>query len=664
MTTSTPSYLITASYNLMVPVRDGVRLATDVYRPAKPDGSPAPGKWPTILGRTSYNKSDPVIWVNPVANFFVPRGYAVVLQDLRGRGLSEGTGQYYHTANVNEGRDGYDTIEWIASQRWSDGKVGMVGSSHGGIVQNVAALERPPHLSALWVDVAPTSAFDWEARQGGAMALHMFGALFLHGWDAQEIRHDPAAQRRIEEGAENLRDWLLKMPFKPGQTPIAAVPHLEEVLFHYQNEGVFNDWWRMEAMHQKESFDKYADVPVMLSGGWYDPFVEEYTSQFAILAKQMASRGRTRRRSPVRLIVGPWNHVTMRGRGATSVGEVDFGPDASWGDLVYNDQRLRWFDRWLKGVRNGVDDEPPVRLFVMGGGSGRALRQAQGTQSVAAQGAGALGALSSYIDHGGRWRYEREWPLSRAAATTYYLRSGGVLTTDGPGAKKAAVSWTHDPENPVPSIGANVTGMYEWVKVPEGLNPSYIPARARMRSVVPDGPMHQKERPGMVGCNPPYRLLSERSDVLVFQTPPLERDTEVTGTIEVKLWVSSSARDTDFTAKLLDIYPPSEEWPVGFHLPLCDSILRARFREGFDHEALLDPGKVYEMAIRLPPVSNLFRRGHRIRLDIASSNFPRFDVNPNTGEPLGRHTHTVKAHNTLYLDAGRPSHIVLPVIPA
>ncbi len=143
----------------------------------------------------------------------MPRGYAVVLQDLRGRGLSEGTGQYYHTANVNEGRDGYDTIEWVAAQPWSDGKIGMVGSSHGGIVQNVAALERPPHLSALWVDVAPTSAFDWEARQGGAMALHMFGALFLHGWDAHELRNDPAARRRIEEGAENLRDWLLKMPF-------------------------------------------------------------------------------------------------------------------------------------------------------------------------------------------------------------------------------------------------------------------------------------------------------------------------------------------------------------------------------------------------------------------------------------------------------------------
>ncbi len=665
MTASTPSFLTTATYNIMVPMRDGVRLATDVYRPALPDGSPAPGKFPVVLGRTSYNKSDPVIWIGAVANFFVPRGYVVILQDLRGRGLSEGTGQYYHTANVNEGRDGYDTVEWAASQPWSSGRVGMVGSSHGGIVQNVAALERPPHLSALWVDVAPTSAFDWEARQGGAMALHMFGALFLHGWDAHELREDPVARRRIEEGAENLRDWLLKMPFKPGQTPIASVPHLEEVLFHYQNEGVFNDWWRMEAMYQKESFDKYADIPAVFSGGWYDPFVEEYASQFAYLQAKHALTGSARRKSPARLIIGPWNHVAMRGRGASNVGEVDFGPDAYWGDVVYNDLRLRWFDRWLKDIDNGVDDEPAVRLFIMGGGSGAALRLSKGRPVPAVSGVSSASLSdAAIVDHGGRWRAENEWPLARAVTTPFHLHSGGGLSTEKPGKSGVPAVWTHDPDNPVPSIGANVTGMYEWVRVPEGLNAAYIPARARMRSVIPDGPMHQRERPGMVACKTPYRLLSERQDVIVFQTPSLDRDIEVTGPIEVRLWVSSSARDTDFTAKLLDIYPPSEEWPEGFHLPLCDSILRARFREGFDHEAFMEPGDAYEIKVVLPPVSNVFKFGHRIRLDIASSNFPRFDVNPNTGEPLGRQTHTMKAHNTVYMDAGRPSRIILPIVQA
>ncbi len=183
---SKPPSAVIVAHDLMVPMRDGVRLATDIYRPALADGTPAPGRLPTILTRTSYDKSNPVMQVEPVGMYFAKRGYAVAIQDLRGRGRSEGTGEYAHTANPKEGPDGHDTVEWIAGQSWSNGRVGMVGSSHSGIVQNVAALHRPPHLTALWVDVAPTSAFDWEARQGGAQALQMYAALFLHGYDAQE----------------------------------------------------------------------------------------------------------------------------------------------------------------------------------------------------------------------------------------------------------------------------------------------------------------------------------------------------------------------------------------------------------------------------------------------------------------------------------------------
>lgn len=622
------------SRDVMIPMRDGVRLATDIYRPAH-DGEPVSERFPTILGRTSYDKSNPVIWVDPVANFFTPRGYTVVLQDLRGRGNSEGTGQYFHTANKNEGPDGYDTIEWIAAQPWSNGRVGMVGSSHGGIVQNVAALHRPPHLTALWVDVAPTSAFDWEARQGGAMALHMFGALFLHGYDAQEIRNDPAAQRRIEEAAEKMRELVYQTPFKPGLTPIADVPNLEKVLFHYYYDGVHNDWWVQEAMEQKTRYERFADIPAVFSGGWYDPFVDDYTRQFAHLAKQNSS--------PQRLIVGPWNHMAMRGSGASNVVDVDFGEDARWGDDVYNEHRLRWFDHWLKNVDTDVEDDTPVRIFVMGGGSGRKNRAGR-------------------LEHGGEWRSEREWPLARTRDAVYYLRHGGGLGTEKPGDSDPSMSWQHDPDHPVPSVGANVTGFYEWVRAPDELNSAYIPPRARMRSIIPDGPMHQKEQPGLVGCRPPYPLLAERPDVMVFQTPPLEHDVEITGPIEVNLWVSSTAPDTDFTAKLLDIYPPNEDFREGYHLPLADSILRARFREGFDGEEFMVPGEYYALTIKLPPISNLFKAGHRIRLDIASSNFPRFDVNPNTGEPMGRHTHTRIATNTVHVHAAHPSHVVLPVI--
>ncbi len=636
---SQPVHTVNASYNIMVPMRDGVRLATDIYRPADENGNPIDGQFPVVLGRTSYDKSNPVIWVDPIANFFVPRGYVVLLQDLRGRGESEGTGQYFHTANVLEGKDGYDTIEWAAAQQWCNGKIGMVGASHGGIVQNMASLERPPHLAALWVDVAPTNAFKWEARQGGAMGLHMYGALYLHGYDSHELRDNPEAVEKIEQGAENLRDELLRLlrePLRPGETPIAAVPNLEKILFHYYYDGIYNDFWSQECLDQSPHFTRMADIPAVYSSGWYDPFPADVTEQFAAMAAQ--------NRTPQRLVVGPWNHVLMRGKGSTSVGEVEFGESAKWGDEVFNAERLRWFDRWLKDEETGVESDAPVRIFVMGGGSGR--KNARG-----------------HIEHGGRWREEQEWPLSRALEKTLYLRAGGGLSDETGSDDDSPVTWTHDPQNPVPSIGANVTGMYEWTPLNEGLDRSYIPQRARMKSVIPDGPLHQKERAELLCCNAPYPLLADRPDVIVFQTEPLESALEVTGAPKVRLWVSSSAVDTDFTAKLLDIYPPSEDWPEGFHLPLADSIIRARFRAGFDAERFMQPGEVYKVEIELPPISNQFAAGHRIRVDIASSNFPRFDVNPNTGEPMGRHTHFEEAQNSVYLDAAKPSQIILPVVP-
>ncbi len=616
-----------------------MRLATDIYRPADDSGNAVEGQFPVIVGRTSYDKSNPVIWIEAVAKAFVPRGYVVVLQDLRGRGDSEGTGDYFHTANQKEGLDGYDTIEWAAGQPWSNGKVGMVGASHGGIVQNMASLYRPPHLAALWVDVAPTNAFRWEVRQGGAMALHMYGALYLHGYDSQEIAGDIEAIDRIERGAERLREEIWKQPFTEGSTPISEVPNLEKVLMHYYRDGSYTDFWKQESLDHAQHYDRMADIPAVYSSGWYDPFAAETSEQFAHMARKNTS--------PQRLILGPWNHVSMRGKGASFVGDVDFGPTAKWGDEVLNAERFRWFDHWLKGVETGVEDDDPVRIFVMGGGEGDF-------------------DTAGRIQHGGGWRVEQEWPLNRAVETAYYLSNDGGLGVSSPEVESGATSWVHDPENPVPSISGNVTGFYEWIVLPDDLDGAYVPQRARMRSLIPDGPIHQKERESTVV--PPGRepgtpaLLANRDDVNVFQTELLEADVEVTGSMMVNLWISSDALDTDFTAKLIDVYPSSEEYSEGFHLPLEDSIRRARFRDGFDGEELMNPGEIYEVQIVLPPMSNRFVKGHRIRLDISSSNFPRFDVNPNTGEPIGRQTRTQKATNTVYTDREHPSHIVLPIV--
>jgi putative CocE/NonD family hydrolase len=189
----------------------------------------------------------------------------------------------------------------------------------------------------------------------------------------------------------------------------------------------------------------------------------------------------------------------------------------------------------------------------------------------------------------------------------------------------------------------------------------YLHPVTRLRDIVAIGPLHQRETPDVYGAHPPYPLLADRPDVLVFETAPLSEAVEVTGSSIVELWVSSSAVDTDFTAKLIDVYPPNEDYPQGYHMNLVDSVIRVRYRNSWEKEELMEPGQVYRVRSRLPPTSNLFQAGHRIRVDISSSNFPRLDLNPNTGEPMGRHTHTLVAHNTVYVDRSRASHIVLPI---
>ena len=632
---SEQEYGVVIATDVKVPMRDGVRLATDVYRPAV-DGEPAPGRYPAILGRTSYDKSSPQMWVEPVGMYFARRGYVAVIQDLRGRHRSEGTGQYFHTANPGEGRDGYDTVSWIAEQPWSNGRVGTVGSSHGAIVQAVMALYRPPNLAAMWQDVGPTNMYAHCSREGGAMALHMFGALFLHGHDAQEIRDDPVAAQAFVEAMERMRELVHATPFKPGDTPLALVPNLERVLFDYYHRGEYDEFWQQDCCDQERYFDRHGDIPSVFSGGWYDPFAGATTNYFAAMSRQ--------NRTPQRLLMGPWNHGGIRGEGDSFAGDVDFGPDSAWGDDVYNRERLRWFDRWLKGIRNDVEDDPPVRIFVMGGGDGRR------------NGAGRL-------NHGGSWRSEQEWPLARTRYTPYYFHGGGGLSPESPAKDGPPPGYAHDPEHPVPTIAGNVTGFYEMVPPGDGMVERYTPPRARMRSIVLDGAAHQQEASGIVGARPPYLPLASRADVLVFQTDPLVEDVEVTGPLSVNLWISSTAVDTDFTAKLIDVYPSSEDYPGGYHMNLVDSIIRTRYRNGWEKPEMMNPGEVYSVRIDLTPTSNLFVRGHRIRVDVSSSNFPRFDVNPNTGEPVGRHTHAVVARNTLYMDPARPSHIVLPVVP-
>jgi predicted acyl esterase len=324
-------------------------------------------------------------------------------------------------------------------------------------------------------------------------------------------------------------------------------------------------------------------------------------------------------------------------------GDVEFGHDAALPS--FDELHLRWYDRWLRGVDNGLDTEAPLRIFVMGGGSGRR------------SGAGRL-------VHGGRWRDEHEWPLARARFTDYYLHGDGSLTTDPPREASSAITYRFDPARPVPSIGGNVSSLRDVLPLPPGLaDPSYAGRGERTADVMRPGGFDQREAPGFHGCRPPYLPLGSRPDVLVFQTEPLREPTEVTGPIEVHLWVATSAVDTDFTAKLIDVYPPSAWYPQGYALNLTDSIARLRYRNGRERGELVKPGEPVQVTLTLYPTSNLFMPGHRIRLDVSSSNFPRFDVNPNTGEAIGRERRRVVADNTVFHERGRESRVVVPIVP-
>jgi len=624
---------IVIAKNIMVPMRDGVGLATDIYRPAH-NGEGQSGPFPTILCRTPYNKSD--LRYVEVGEFFSQHGYVAVIQDLRGRNKSQGMGQYFHTVNPHEGIDGYDTIEWIASRSWSDEKVGMVGSSFAAVTQVAAALEGPPHLTAIWPDVTPTNNYFHQAREGGAMQMHMFWALFVHAQDELEIADNPEAQQVVWEGLRNMRNLIKQTPWQKGETPLAVVPRLEQVLFDYYTRGEYDEYWAQKCNNFEAFFPDHADIPGFFSGGWFDPYATAMTEYYSAM--------KAKNKSSQRLLMGPWAHVGMRGD-STFTGDVDFGSPSVWGVAHYFAEQLRYFDQNLKGVQVKAD-QSPVEIFVMGGGDGHKTQEGK------------------YF-HGGRWRSEQQWPIERSRVANYFLQADGTLDLQSPSEVEGSLTYTFDPDKPVPTIGGSLCGLMELPEDSGNLDDMwtrFLSPVLKLRHIVGLGGADQRESPEIFGSQFPYPALADRADVLVFESAPLTQALEVTGVITADLWISSSALDTDFTVKLVDVAPPNPDYPNGYALNIVDSVLRVRYRNSWQHEELLEPGKIYPIHIKLAPTSNLFEVGHRVRVDISSSNFPRLDINPNTGEAIGKHTHSVVAENTLHCNRNSPSVINLPVI--
>lgn len=588
--------------DVMVPMRDDVRLATDVYRPARGD-RPLEEPLPVILTRTPYNKDGN----KSLGNYYAARGYVFVAQDTRGRYGSEGV---WHML-TDDGPDGADCAAWIAEQSWSNGKIGMIGTSYVGGTQHALAMEGSPHLKTIIPVDAMSNLGYASMRNGGAFELRFWNWIMINAGRGSRAARDPGTQEVLQQMSDQRHRYLSLLPLRPGTTPLKLSPEYEDWLVGGMRNGANNEYWRQNNIIDHPN--QYQDIPVYLVGGWYDSWASNTTANYRVLSEQL--------QSPVYLIMGPWIHGRQ---GSYQHGQVSFGREAAIPDPLQ--WRLQWYDHWLKDEDNAVGkDDPfktPVRIFVMGTGDGSKTD-------------------NDRLLHGGYWRDETEWPLQRTEYTAWHLQPGGRLSNAAPPADGGSTQYQFDPNDPVPTIGGNISSGND---------------------ILVQGAWDQRGSEQIWNWPQPIPL-SARNDVVVFQSEPLQEDLEVTGELAVELWVSSDSLDTDFTAKLIDVYPPSEDFPGGFDLNIGDGILRSRFRDSLSQPRLLEPGEVVKVTVRLYPTSNVFKQGHRIRVDISSSNFPRFDVNPNTGEPLNEHRRRRTATNRVHHSEQYPSKIILPVIP-
>lgn len=555
-----------------VPMRDGVVLRADVYRP---DGD---GVNPVLLGRTCYGKSTWGQWIDPLRT--ASEGYAVVINDMRGGFGSDGEFHpFFHDID-----DGYDVVEWCAEQSWSNGKVGMFGSSAPGFMQLLAAISRPPHLCA----IAPMQTWSSFGRGcvydcGGAFLL------YTQQWALMVSNLDPRRRLAVNtEGYEERREnaaraaWDVGWGYRHLPVPdFPALPREQSAFYHRWLEHPDHDpFW-----HSLDLAPRYADieVPALHLVGWFDKFRIGSTANYAGIRRQ---GGSVFARENQRLVIGPWTHgIPVRAEGSDEYFGVTSGVDVR--GLV-----LRWYDHWLKGVDNGLLEEAPVRIFVQGEN---------------------------------RWRGEREWPLERTRYTELYLHSdgragepeGGLLSEERP-AEEASDTYSYDPQDPTPTS-------------PRGMGRR-------------EGPLDLRE-------------VEARDDVLVYSSVALSEDLEVTGTIVARLWAATSAADTDWVVTLADVFPDGRARRV------TEGMLRARYRVSQEQPQAVPVDQPVQYEIELAPTSNLFRAGHRIRIDVASASFPQYDLNLGRGVPFDGDVVGAEATQSVFHDAMRPSQIVLPVIP-
>lgn len=557
--------------DVVIPMRDGTLTRADIYRPG-------PGRYPVLLARLTWGKSmlpEQTLLSNPLR--LMERGYAVVIQDSRGAHASAGSFEPYFP----EVLDGYDSVEWCASQRWSTGVVGMFGHSQAGLYQWLAALERPPSLKAITPTVASGNTYEWAYQDG---AFQLAWAI----WFASTVARNQEARRATKAGGTTggpatkyiERNQTAMHSARP-LSSMDALRTLSPYYYDWLDHWTFDSYWKAGASGSHLD----APMPATLSiGGWYDIFAGATMEAFLQGYSQ----------SPVdhNLIMGPWAHnAPLR----HYLGERNFGPRADEAATSLDATRLDFFDRHLRELDVDESKLPTAKLFLMDENRWASFDEYEATEA------------STWFLH------------SKGNANSAH--GDGTLNTEDPGVEPPD-SYIYDPDDPVPTVGGSVV----------------------MHGVGPQGPLDQ-------------RRVERRTDVLVYTSPALEHPLSILGSVQMILWAMTSARDTDFTAKLAEVLPDGRAWLI------TDGIVRARFRSSLSEPEHIEPGEPFRYEIRMGWTGLTIQKGHRLRVEISSSNFPRFDRNSNTGDPPPHDSSSVPAHQTILHSATYPSQLVLPVLP-
>jgi putative CocE/NonD family hydrolase len=595
----TPKYEVRVEKSVMIPARDGVKLSTDLYWPVG-----LTGKLPIVLARTPYDKSPYRAATRAFPHIFAGQGLVFAYQDTRGRFESEGE----FVVQGHDQEDGYDSVEWLAAQPWSNGKIGTYGCSYVGDTQIMMARSRPPHLAAQIPQAAGSSVGPIGGRYhnfgtffGGVFELAA-GAGWFYDWGMRYFYRPPPHMPREEwlATAQHYATNRKLPPFDiakgiwtlPSQDILKKAGAPASDFERLISIGLTDPWWdQFGYLRDGDALD----VPALHINSWYDFGAGDTFVEFN--AYRTGAVSATARDNQF-AIISPVTHCRSESlTESTRVGQLDFG-DARF---PHWETYLKWYHHWLGGADNGVTSMPKVQIFVMGKN---------------------------------QWRSENEWPLARTQWTKLYLHSGGRANSrlgDGTASfvapkSEPADEFSYDPGTPVPTVGGSVCS-------------ACTPGQQ-----VVDGPADQA-------------VVELRNDVLVYTTTPLENGLEVTGPLSITLYVSSDSKDTDFTAKLVDVHPDGTAYNIQ------EGIQRMRFRQGYGKKVWMTAGEVYPVTIDLEATSNYFKPGHRIRIDVTSSNFPRWERNLNTGGNNYDESRWVVARNKVHHSAKYPSFVTLPVIP-